>query len=244
VHYAVLDVNPQIREFYRELGLESGANLASIRQSYLQLVKVWHPDRFGNDHKLQLLANDKLKMINLAYESLVAFIERAEGSEAPAQPRAEATPKTDQASPATEIYYAGLERCRLRDYKGALDLLLRAAEMNDSKAQYAYGFLLYNGHGNILNPNRHFATILRWWTKAAEQGHVDAQYMVGTFHQTGFSTPFDEEEARKWFQRAASKGHSGARERLNKLGVLNKINAIPIARWFVGDTPPRAPTPK
>jgi curved DNA-binding protein CbpA len=54
-------MNPQIIEFYRQLDLEPGADLVSIRQSYRQLVKVWHPDRFGNDEKLQAAANNKLK---------------------------------------------------------------------------------------------------------------------------------------------------------------------------------------
>ena len=59
-------MNSQIKEFYRELDLELDADLGSVRQSYRQLVKVWHPDRFGNDQKLQALANDKLKKINFA----------------------------------------------------------------------------------------------------------------------------------------------------------------------------------
>ena len=33
-------------------------------------TKVWHPDRFSNDIRLQKKAEDKLKQINLAYQRL------------------------------------------------------------------------------------------------------------------------------------------------------------------------------
>jgi curved DNA-binding protein CbpA len=82
-------MNQQIKEFYRELDLEPGADLAAVRQSYLQLVKVWHPDRFGNDQKLQAVANDKLKRINFAYESLVAFFENGKTARPSTSPKAE-----------------------------------------------------------------------------------------------------------------------------------------------------------
>ena len=38
-------------------------------------MKVWHPDRFGNDPKLRARADEKLKEINEAYEKLSAMFE-------------------------------------------------------------------------------------------------------------------------------------------------------------------------
>ena len=237
-------MNAQIREFYRELDLEPGADLASVRQSYRQLVKVWHPDRFGNDQKLQAVANDKLKRINSAYETLVALLESGGKAQPSSPPKAEEPPKATKATPASEIYRAGLDRYYARDYKSAANLFLQAAEMGDAKAQYAYGFIRYqhgHGHYGILNANKHFGIVLRWWTKAAEQGHVNAQFMVGTFHQLGFNTSYDEAEARKWFERAAAKGHSGAKEWLNK-SILRKLHAVPLLKWVL-EPPPGAPPP-
>lgn len=60
-----------IKELYRVLDLEPGANLAAVRQAYRQLVKVWHPDRFGHDQTLQAVASEKLKKINSSYEAMV-----------------------------------------------------------------------------------------------------------------------------------------------------------------------------
>jgi TPR repeat protein len=97
------------------------------------------------------------------------------------------------------------------------------------------------GHYGPLNANKHFSIILRWWTKAAEQGHINAQFMVGAFHQLGFSTPYDESEARKGFERAASKGHTQAQQWLKK-GILRKLHAIPLIKWVM-EAPPSAPPP-
>ena len=42
------------------------------------MAKVWHPDRFQNDPKLQLRGQEKLKEINAAYEILVAYLAEKE----------------------------------------------------------------------------------------------------------------------------------------------------------------------
>ncbi len=57
---------------YLTLGLKNGASLDEIKQAYRDLVKVWHPDRFGHDERLRLIAQEKLKEINGAYELLQA----------------------------------------------------------------------------------------------------------------------------------------------------------------------------
>jgi formylglycine-generating enzyme required for sulfatase activity len=60
-----------IQEYFRILGLAHGASLQEIRQAYRDLVKVWHPDRFQNDLRLQGLVQEKLKEINIAYEIIL-----------------------------------------------------------------------------------------------------------------------------------------------------------------------------
>ena len=60
---------PQCREI---LGVSPTASPEEIRQVYHDLVKVWHPDRFAHDARLQQHAQEKLKEINEAYDFLTS----------------------------------------------------------------------------------------------------------------------------------------------------------------------------
>lgn len=52
------------------LGLKSNASPDDIRQAYRDLVRVWHPDRFGTDARLRAKAEEHLKTINAAFHTL------------------------------------------------------------------------------------------------------------------------------------------------------------------------------
>ena len=53
------------------LALRPGASAVEIKGAYRDLVKVWHPDRFGSDPRLREKAEDKLKHINEAYQLML-----------------------------------------------------------------------------------------------------------------------------------------------------------------------------
>ena len=57
-----------LRECFDTLGLEPGASSQEIKEAVRDLVKVWHPDRFSENPRLQLKAQEKLKKINEAYD--------------------------------------------------------------------------------------------------------------------------------------------------------------------------------
>jgi hypothetical protein len=52
------------------LGLKSQATASEMKTAYRNLVKVWHPDRCGDDPKAREKAEAKLREINLAYKVL------------------------------------------------------------------------------------------------------------------------------------------------------------------------------
>lgn len=52
------------------LGLNLGATSAEVKEAYRDLVKVWHPDRFGSDPRLRQKAEEKLRQVNDAYRIL------------------------------------------------------------------------------------------------------------------------------------------------------------------------------
>ena len=79
-----------------------------------------------------------------------------------------------------------------------------------------------NDHGrqHIFDGSKNFKETLLWLTKSAEQGHADAQFVVGEYHQSGFGTPYSATEAKKWYALAAKQGHREAKKRLTWYGFL------------------------
>ena len=59
-----------ILESYRILDIGPNASLEEVKRAYRELARVWHPDRFPNDVRLQQKAEEKLKRINIAYECI------------------------------------------------------------------------------------------------------------------------------------------------------------------------------
>jgi len=55
---------------YELLGVKPGVSSRELKAAHRDLAKVWHPDRFVHDPRLQEKAQEKLKEINEAYELL------------------------------------------------------------------------------------------------------------------------------------------------------------------------------
>jgi hypothetical protein len=64
----------EIQRCYRALELEPGASPDQVKQAWRELVKVWHPDRFPNDVKLQRRAQERLQELNGAYGILEKYL--------------------------------------------------------------------------------------------------------------------------------------------------------------------------
>ncbi|MCA1579018.1 MAG: DnaJ domain-containing protein [Acidobacteria bacterium] len=57
---------------YDVLGVKPGVSDGELKTAHRDLAKVWHPDRFLHDPRLQDKAQEKLKEINEAYEQLIS----------------------------------------------------------------------------------------------------------------------------------------------------------------------------
>jgi hypothetical protein len=68
----VTDVRDERSDCYELLGVAPGAPAAELKAAHRDLVKVWHPDRFAHDPRLQQKAQEKLKEINDAYDLLTS----------------------------------------------------------------------------------------------------------------------------------------------------------------------------
>jgi len=63
-----------IQRFYETLELDPDASIEEVRQTYKDLVNIWHPDRVANNPRLKQKAEEKLKQINVAYEGITSFL--------------------------------------------------------------------------------------------------------------------------------------------------------------------------
>ena len=65
-------MSADLSKAYELLGVKPGASKGELKAAHRDLAKVWHPDRFLHDPRLQDKAQEKLKEINEAYELLIS----------------------------------------------------------------------------------------------------------------------------------------------------------------------------
>lgn len=65
-----------------------------------------------------------------------------------------------------------------------------------------------------------YAEALKWFRKAAEQGHAEAQYKLGNCYFRGIGVADDDVAAYAWHSVAAASGYEKAR---NMLGVTKSM---------------------
>ena len=63
-------MHDDLSKAYELLGVKPGVSNRDLKAAHRDLAKVWHPDRFVHDPRLQEKAQEKLKEINEAYELL------------------------------------------------------------------------------------------------------------------------------------------------------------------------------
>lgn len=65
-------MHTDLSKAYELLGVKPGVSNRELKAAHRDLAKVWHPDRFVHDPRLQDKAQEKLKEINEAYELLIS----------------------------------------------------------------------------------------------------------------------------------------------------------------------------
>lgn len=110
--------------------------------------------------------------------------------------------------------HAAMQR---KDYPTAVRLLEPMAAAGNPIAQTRLGLLYYHGHGVRESD----AMALRWFERAARQGHAEAQFQLANLHAYGLSElpPGQDPQrlAAQWYFEAARQGHAEAQY---SLGIL------------------------
>jgi hypothetical protein len=92
-------LSTELDRAYEVLGVKPGVSDRELKAAHRDLAKVWHPDRFVHDPRLQQKAQEKLKEINEAYEQLISRHKRRVTPSPPPSPRrSQSTPNVARAS--------------------------------------------------------------------------------------------------------------------------------------------------
>ncbi len=59
---------PMEKPWFEVLGVPPPASTEEVRDAYLALVKTWHPDRFAAVPEVAAQAEERVKVINAAYD--------------------------------------------------------------------------------------------------------------------------------------------------------------------------------
>ncbi|MDJ0707712.1 MAG: DnaJ domain-containing protein [Leptolyngbyaceae cyanobacterium MO_188.B28] len=65
-----------LTQHFKVLGLEPGTSEAEIERSYRKLAKIWHPKNFLDDPRRRHEAEKKIKALNIAHDTLIAYFNR------------------------------------------------------------------------------------------------------------------------------------------------------------------------
>lgn len=96
------------------------------------------------------------------------------------------------------------------------DTIRRLAEQGDAKAQAKLASLYLLGREGMQVDEKLAA---EWMEKAANQGLIDAQVVMGAMYDRGLGVTGDRDKATHWYEKAAAKGHG------TSLAILGRNDA-------------------
>lgn len=85
--------------------------------------------------------------------------------------------------------------------------------VEDAESFFQTGERYFNGTGLAQD----YAEAVKWYRKAAEKGHADAENNLGNCYYYGKGVPQDYTEAVKWYRKAADHGNADAEVNLRVL---------------------------
>lgn len=112
------------------------------------------------------------------------------------------------------------------------DDLLKLAEGGDPQAQYLVGRMHHTG---TENQPQNIEQAVSWYRKAAEQGHAQAQFDLGSCYLQGWGVVKDSAQALEWYLKAAAQNHLLAMFSVGSLysnGIGTTQSPEQAANWY------------
>jgi TPR repeat protein len=78
------------------------------------------------------------------------------------------------------------------------------AERRQFKLARTYAYTMFSADGSSVERSDE---AFKWFARAAEQGHTEAQHQLGVLYMLGRGVVRDDKEAVNWWRRSAEKGH-------------------------------------
>lgn len=129
----------------------------------------------------------------------------------------------DHASKGSGAYQKALELLKAKPSNNvnAFELFVEAAKHEHAEAQYQLGLAFTSGKGilGFSPPEADTSELLKsrgkkYFRMAAENGHPDAQYLIGQDYYWGWDAPEDKAMGVSWYEKAAAQGHVEAQAAL------------------------------
>ncbi len=128
--------------------------------------------------------------------------------------------------------HGNIEQGIKQDYEKAYEIFLKFAKKGDAEAQYLLGVLFEKAKGVKIDNKRYSSysswkkfegnkQSVYWYKKAAENGQIYAQYILGFLNFNGLSgVQKDFEKAFYWYKKAAEQGFADAQIDLGAMYLL------------------------
>jgi len=107
------------------------------------------------------------------------------------------------ATPCLASFDSGLKAYKKKDFGRAMKDFKADGSKNSC---YNIAIMYYKGEG--VKQDRREA--VQWFRKAADLGHMNAQFILGTMYDKGEDLALDQGEAFRWYRKAAEQGHKQA----------------------------------
>lgn len=105
----------------------------------------------------------------------------------------------------------------------------------EQKDNYELNAAQMNEKGEAAYNQKDYEEALKWFTKAAEQGHSGAQCNLGSMYGGGYGVSLDCSESAKWFRKAAEQGDAEGQYQLGNIystGLGAQKDSQEAIKWY------------